>query len=91
MNFFKKTLVLALISLSALVLNSRAYSAGDYGLSCTNLAYGTRWIFTCSTTGTGTTIYGVYTGLDCVIQVVKKCKSSAIVGGEIARLELTLL
>ena len=40
-EFFKKTLVLALISLSALVLNSRAYSAGDYGLSCTNLAYGT--------------------------------------------------
>ena len=41
MNFLKK-LVLALISLSALVLNSRAYSAGDYGLSCTNLAYGTQ-------------------------------------------------
>ena len=27
MNFLKKSLVLALISLSALVLNSRAYSA----------------------------------------------------------------
>ena len=42
MNFIKKTLILALISLSALVLNSRAYSAGTYGLSCTNSAYGTQ-------------------------------------------------
>ena len=42
MNFLKKMLLLALISFSALVLNSRAYANGDYGLSCTNTAYGTQ-------------------------------------------------
>ena len=30
MNFIKKSLMLALVVLSALVLNKRAYSAGDY-------------------------------------------------------------
>ena len=36
MNFLKKFIILALISLSALVLSSRAYSANDYSMSCTN-------------------------------------------------------
>ena len=65
MNFFKKTLVLALISLSALVLNSRAYSAGDYGLSCTNLAYGTQLsslYYQGQATSGAHAIYGVYSG-----------------------------
>ena len=89
MNFIKKTLVLALISLSALVLNSRAYSAGDYSLSCTNLAYGTQlstlYYQATSDTTQGVTVYGVYTGLDCAYSGGGRTNSSAIVGGEIAR------
>ena len=42
MNFLKQILILALVSLSALVLSSRAYSANDYSMSCTNTAYGTQ-------------------------------------------------
>ena len=41
MKFFKNFIILALISFTALVFNSRAYAYGDYGLSCTNNAYGT--------------------------------------------------
>ena len=88
MNFFKKTLVLALISLSALVLNSRAYSAGDYGLSCTNLAYGTQLsslYYQGQATSGAHAIYGVYSGLDCAYSGGGRTNSSAIVGGEIAR------
>ena len=40
MNFFRNILVLSLLALSAMVLNSRAYAYGDYGLSCTNDVYG---------------------------------------------------
>ncbi len=40
-EFFKKIiLALGTADFHALVLNSRAYPAGDYGLSCTNKAYG---------------------------------------------------
>ena len=88
MNFLKKTLVLALISLSALVLNSRAYSAGDYGLSCTNLAYGTQLsslYYQGQATSGAHAIYGVYSGLDCAYSGGGRTNSSAIVGGEIAR------
>ena len=88
MNFFKKTLVLALISLSALVLNSRAYSAGDYSLSCTNLAYGTQLsslYYQGQATSGAHAIYGVYSGLDCAYAGAGRTNSSAIVGGEIAR------
>ena len=87
MNFFKNILVLALLALSALVLNSRAYAAGDYGLSCTNLAYGTQLstlYYQSGGTG-GVNIYGVYSGLDCAYSGGGRTNSSAIVGGEIAR------
>lgn len=89
MNFIKKTLVLVLISLSALILNSRAYSAGDYGLSCTNDAYGTQVssVYLNATADVTQTIsaYGVYTGLDCAYAGGGRTNSSAIIGGEIAR------
>ena len=90
MNFIKNTLILALISLSALVLNSRAYSAGTYGLSCTNLAYGTQvsslYLNIENTALMGDfSNYGVYTGLDCAYGGGGRTNSSAIVGGEIAR------
>ena len=44
MNFLNKIIILGVtLVLSALVLNSKAYAAnGDYGLSCTNEAYGTQ-------------------------------------------------
>ena len=38
--FIRNFLILVLFALSALVLNSRAYAYGDYGLSCTNDDYG---------------------------------------------------
>ena len=89
MNFLKKTLILALISISALVLNSRAYSAGTYGLSCTNLAYGTQvsslYLLAEQSTSGEFELYGVYTGLDCAYSGGGRTNSSAIVGGEIAR------
>ena len=89
MNFIKKTLILVLFSLSALVLNNRAYSGGDYGLSCTNLAYGTQvsslYLMATADTTQSVTAYGVYTGLDCAYSGGGRTNSSAIVGGEIAR------
>ena len=89
MNFIKNTLILALISISALLLNSRAYSAGTYGLSCTNLAYGTQvsslYLNATADTTQSVTAYGVYTGLDCAYSGGGRTNSSAIVGGEIAR------
>jgi len=89
MNFFRKTLILALISISALVLNSRAYSAGTYGLSCTNLAYGGQvsslYLQAEQSTSGEFELYGVYTGLDCAYAGGGRTNSSAIVGGEIAR------
>ena len=89
MNFLKQILILVLFSLSALVLSSRAYSANDYSMSCTNTAYdgslSGEYLRAAHSTGTGTTIYGVYTGLDCVYSGGGRTNSSAIVGGEIAR------
>ncbi len=87
MNFFKNFLVLSLLTLSALVLNSRAYAYGDYGLSCTNDVYGIH-LYAASgdfvTQGTGD--YGVYTGLNCAYAGGGRTNSSAIVGGDIARM-----
>ena len=87
MNFFKNFLVLSLLALSALVLNSRAYAYGDYGLSCTNDEYG---IHLYAAAGDfviiGTGDYGVYTGLDCAYAGGGRTNSSAIVGGDIARM-----
>ena len=89
MNFLKQILILALVSLSALVLSSRAYSANDYSMSCTNTAYdgslSGEYLRAAHSTGTGITIYGVYSGLDCVYSGGGRTNSSAIVGGEIAR------
>ena len=87
MNFLKQILILALVSLSALVLSSRAYSANDYNMSCTNTAYDGSLSseYLRASTGTGITTYGVYTGLDCVYSGGGRTNSSAIVGGEIAR------
>ena len=86
MNFIKNTLILALISISALVLNSRAYSANSYNISCTNLAYGTQLgsVYLNASNGLSQP-YGVYTGLDCAYAGAGRTNSSAIVGGEIAR------
>jgi hypothetical protein len=84
MNFFKNFLVLGLLALSALVLNSRAYAYGDYGLSCTNDAYGIH-LYTDSVTVSGAD-YGIYSGLDCAYSGGGRTNSSAIVAGEVARL-----
>ena len=43
MKFFKNFIILALMSITALVFNSRAHAYGDYGLSCTNAAYWFIW------------------------------------------------
>ena len=91
MNFFKNILVLALIGLSALVLNSRAYANGGYDLSCTNEAYGVNQGSNYLNAGVGGatggsfTDYGVYAGLDCAYAGGGRTNSSVIVGGEIAR------
>jgi len=84
--------------LSFLAFNMKAYANanaanGDYGLSCTNSAYGTQHggIYisagnsSATKAGARTADYGVYVGLDCVYSGAGKTNSSAIVGGEIAR------
>ena len=87
MNFFKNFTVLSLLLLSALVLNSRAYAYGEYGLSCTNDVYGIHLYGTTADTVTiGTGDYGVYTGLDCAYAGGGRTNSSAIVGGDISRM-----
>lgn len=79
------------MTIMALVLNSRAFAYGSYGLSCTNDAYGTQLgvnYVTAEATAVGGAVnaYGVYTGLDCAYAGAGRTNSSAIVGGEIARL-----
>lgn len=89
MNFLKQILILALVSFSALVLSSRAYSANDYNMSCTNVAYdgslSSLYLNATADVTQGISMYGVYTGLDCVYSGGGRTNSSAIVGGEIAR------
>ncbi len=85
MNFLRNILILALFALSALVLNSRAYAYGDYGLSCTNDVYGVHLGYVDSVTVSAAD-YGVYAGLDCAYAGAGRTNSSAIVGGEIAKL-----
>jgi len=91
MKFFRNFIILALMSISALVLNSRAYAYGDYGISCTNEAYGTQlgtnYVTATNAAGESNTFkaYGVYSGLDCAYAGAGRTNSSAIVGGEIAR------
>ena len=85
MNFFRNILVLSLLALSAMVLNSRAYAYGDYGLSCTNDEYGVHLGYV-GAAGTTTANYGVYAGLDCAYSGGGRTNSSAIVGGDITRM-----
>ena len=89
MNFFKNTLMLVALTLSLLVLSYRSYAAGDYGISCTNNAYGVDLgsnYIQAQQGGAGTIHnYGVYAGLDCAYAGGGRTNSSAIVGGEIAR------
>ena len=90
MKFFKNFIILALMSITALVLNSRAYAYGDYGISCNNNAYGVDLgsnYIQAQQGGAGTIHnYGVYAGLDCAYAGAGRTNSSAIVGGDIARL-----
>ena len=88
MNFFKNFLVLTLLFLSALVLNSRAYAYGTYGLSCTNDDYGVHngSLYLQGQTTSGQGAYQVYTGLDCAYAGAGRTNSSAIVGGDLARM-----
>ena len=91
MNFLNKIIILVALVVSSLVLNSRAFANGGYGLSCTNEAYGvdlsTNYIQASGdTTGSNDMLaYGVYAGLDCAYGGAGRTNSSAIVGGEIAR------
>ena len=89
MNFLKQILILTLFSMSALVLSSKAYSANDYSMSCTNTAYdgslSSEYLRAEADTTQSFRVYGVYTGLDCVYSGGGRTNSSAIVGGEIAR------
>ena len=75
--------------MSALVLSSKAYSANDYSMSCTNTAYdgslSSEYLRAEADTTQSFRVYGVYTGLDCVYSGGGRTNSSAIVGGEIAR------
>jgi len=91
MNFLNKIIILVALVVSSLVLNSRAFANGGYGLSCTNEAYGvglgTNYLQASGdTAGTNDLLaYGVYAGLDCAYAGAGRTNSSAIVGGEIAR------
>ncbi len=90
MRLINKIIMLGLMAISILAFNSRAYSAaGDYGISCTNDAYGVNlgsvyYQATADTTQT-ITAYGVYAGTDCAYAGAGKTNSAAIVGGDIAR------
>ena len=88
MNFLRKIIMLGAFVISLTALNIKAYAAnttssGDYGLSCTNIAYGTQHgeLYTKS----GSLSYGIYTGEDCAYAGAGRTNSSVIVGGEIAR------
>jgi hypothetical protein len=81
--------MLGVITVSFLSLNSRVFAAGDYGLSCTNDAYGgslsSLYLEATTQQDTSVNAYGVYTGTDCIYAGGGRTNSSAIVGGEIAR------
>ena len=93
MNFLKQILILALVSLSALVLSSRAYSANDYSMSCTNTAYDGSLVVNiyAASTGSGITTYGVYSGLDCVYSVVEEQTVQLSLVEKLQDQQLTLL
>lgn len=96
MRILTRIMLLGVMLTSFVAINMKAYANpdnanGDYGLSCTNEAYGSqnggRYIEAGNATlGTGGAVqYGVYVGLDCVYSGAGRSNSSAIVGGEIAR------
>ena len=97
MRILTKIMLLGVMLGSFLVLSMKSYANpsaanGDYGLSCTNTAYGAqhggRYIAAGNEAvgdSSATTAYGVYVGLDCVYSGAGRTNSSAIVGGEIAR------
>ena len=96
MRILTRIMLLGVMLTSFVAINMKAYANpdnanGDYGLSCTNEAYGTQHGGTYiaagnATLGTGGAVqYGVYVGLDCVYSGAGRSNSSAIVGGEIAR------
>jgi hypothetical protein len=95
MDFLKKITMFVVISVSLTALNFKAHAAnttssGDYGLSCTNAAYGGQISQTTNGTANGyvnngSLSYGIYTGEDCAYAGAGRTNSSVIVGGEIAR------
>jgi len=96
MKLINRLIMIGAITLSALALNSRAFAAaddlqtGDYGLSCTNEAYGVQLGSNYTDLGNPNSSYliasyGVYAGTNCVYAGGGRTNSSAIVGGEIAR------
>ena len=93
MNFLKQILILALVSLSALVLSSRAYSANDYNMSCTNTAYDGSLSseYLRATHRYRYHYYGVYTGLDVYIQVVEEQTVQLSLVEKLQDQQLTLL
>ena len=96
MNLLKKYLVLLGLSVSAIIFfNAKLlHATSDYGLSCTNDAYGTHLGTSlyldagdASLSAAGTATYGAaaYTGLDCVYAGAGLTNSVAIVSGDVAR------
>ncbi|MDC0651821.1 autotransporter outer membrane beta-barrel domain-containing protein [Alphaproteobacteria bacterium] len=91
MKLINRLVMLGCMTISVLALNSKAFAAaGDYGLSCTNDAYGAQLGNIYQSSGNFHTSqsvggYGVYVGTDCVYAGGGRTNSSAIVGGEIAR------
>jgi hypothetical protein len=86
MRLINKLLMLGIISITAFTLNSRAFSAGAYNMSCTNTAYDASLntsLYAQASAGTDGTlmVYGVYTGTDCIYSGGGRTNSSAIVGG----------
>jgi hypothetical protein len=82
--------MLGIIAISAFTLNSRAFSANTYNMSCTNTAYDASLntqLYASKQARQDATIgvYGVYTGTDCIYAGGGRTNSSAIVAGEIAR------
>ena len=70
MKFFRNFIILALMSITALVLNSRAYAYGTYGLSCTNDAYGTQHGTNYVTAGNAAGQSGTVTVVEVVVLVL---------------------
>ena len=99
MKILTKIMLLVVMLISFLGFNMKTYANpdaanGDYGLSCTNTAYGAQHggqyisagnSSASTATASGNSAYGVYVGLDCVYSGAGRTNSSAIVGGEIAR------